>query len=62
LTKKKKKTNRDREGINRPKIRLDQDTMSAVWGTISAIAGLITAIISAGVLIYTVVQYIQISK
>jgi hypothetical protein len=62
LIKKKKKTNRDREGINRPKIRLDQDAMSAVWGTISAIAALITAIISAGVLIYTVVQYIQISK
>jgi hypothetical protein len=62
LTKKKKKTNRDIEGINKPKIRPSQDAMSAAWGTISAIAALITAIISAGVLIYTVVQYIQISK
>jgi hypothetical protein len=62
LTKKKKKTNRDREGINRPKIRLNQDAMAATWGTISAIAAFITAIVSAGVLIYTFVQYIQISK
>jgi len=62
LTKKKKKTNRDREGIIRPKIRLYQDAMATTWGTISAIAAFITAIVSAGVLIYTFVQYIQISK
>ena len=62
MTKKKKKTNWDSEEINRPKIRLDQDAMAATWGTISAIAAFITAIVSAGVLIYTLVEYIQISK
>jgi hypothetical protein len=62
LIKKKKKSDRDRKGINKSKIRQNQDVMSAKWGTISAIAACITAFLSASVLIYTVVRYIQISK
>jgi hypothetical protein len=62
LTKEKKKSNRHREGINKPKIRSSQDGMSKKWGTVSAVAACITGFLSASVLIYTVVQYIQTSK
>lgn len=62
MIKKNKKKNRDREGIDEPEIRLYQDDVAARWGTVSAIAACITAILSAGVLIYTFVEYIQISK
>ena len=62
MPKKKKKTALNGEGINKLEISFDQDPMAAKWGTVSAVAACITALVSAGVLIYTVVQYIQISK
>ncbi|MEE4607163.1 MAG: hypothetical protein V2J65_38235 [Desulfobacteraceae bacterium] len=62
MSKKKKKSILNREKIHKPKIRPDQDALSAKWGTVSAIAACITAFLSASVLIYTIVQYIQISK
>jgi hypothetical protein len=64
LSKKKEKTNCswDMEDINKPEISLGHDPTAAKWGTVSAIAAFITALVSAGVLIYTVFQYIQISK
>ena len=62
MLKKKKKNALDKEGIDIPKIFVERDAISAKWGTVSAVAAIITALISAGVLIYTVVQYFQISK
>jgi len=62
LSKKKKKSIRNREKIHKPKKIPNQDALSAKWGTVSAIAACITAFLSASVLIYTIVQYIQISK
>jgi len=62
LSKKKKKNIQNREKTHKQKIRPNQDALSAKWGTVSAIAACITAFLSASVLIYTIVQYIQISK
>jgi hypothetical protein len=62
LSQKKKKSIQNREKTHKPKIRQNQDALSAKWGTVSAIAACITAFLSASVLIYTIVQYIQISK
>ena len=59
---KKKKNACDREGIDKLEISFDQDATASKWVTVSAVAACITALISAGVIIYTVVQYIQISK
>jgi hypothetical protein len=55
VSKKKKKSILNREKIHKPKIRTDQDALSAKWGTVSAIAACITAFLSASVLIYTIV-------
>lgn len=62
MSKKMKKSILDREKIHKPKIGPDQDALSAKWGTVSAIAACIAAILSAAVIVYTIVQYIQISK
>jgi hypothetical protein len=62
LSRKKKKSILNKEKIDKPKIRPDQDALSAKWGMVSAIAACITAFLSASVIVYTIVQYIQISK
>ncbi len=62
MSKIKKKSILNREKIHEPKIIPDQDALSAKWGTVSAIAAFITAFLSAIVIVYTIVQYIQISK
>ena len=62
LTKNKKKIQRDNEEINKPMITPDQDAIMVDWGMISAVVSCITGLLSASVLIYTIVRYLQIAQ